>query len=71
MAGLKAPEKRGRKGGRPRAISDEQIEAIIEDLKSGVNKATICRNFSIKRSTLYDALNRAGNPHLFVTTSLT
>jgi DNA invertase Pin-like site-specific DNA recombinase len=66
MAGLKAAEKRGRKGGRPRAISDEQMEAIIEDLKSGVSKATICRNFSIKRSTLYDALNRVGNPHMSV-----
>lgn len=64
MAGLKAAEKRGRKGGRPRSITDEKMEAIVEDLKSGVNKATICRNFSIKRSTLYDALNRAGNPHL-------
>lgn len=58
MAGLDAAKRRGRKSGRPRAINEEKIEAILEDLKSGASKASICRNFSIKRSTLYDALNR-------------
>jgi DNA invertase Pin-like site-specific DNA recombinase len=44
--------------GRPRAITPEQLSAIEESLKSGVSKASICRMFNIKRSTLYDALGR-------------
>ena len=58
MAGLEAANRRGRKGGRPRAINEEKMEAILEDLKAGTSKASICRNFGIKRSTLYDALVR-------------
>lgn len=59
MAGLEAAKKRGRRGGRPRAIDNEKMEAILESLSSGTTKASICRNFMIKRSTLYDALHRA------------
>ena len=58
MAGLESANKRGRRGGRPPVISDEKMDAILENLKSGTSKAAICRNFGIKRSTLYDALNR-------------
>lgn len=58
MAGLAAAKKRGRCGGRPRAIDKEKMEAILEAIKSGTSKASVCRNFGIKRSTLYDALYR-------------
>ena len=58
MAGLESANKRGRRGGRPPVISDEKMDAILENLKSGTSKAAICRNFGIKCSTLYDALNR-------------
>lgn len=58
IAGLAAARRRGRIGGRPRSISEEKMEAILEDLKAGSSKLAICRNFGIKRSTLYDALNR-------------
>lgn len=58
MAGLEAAKKRGRKGGRPKAISNEQLEAITETLNSGASKAAVCRTFGVKRSTLYDALKR-------------
>lgn len=58
VAGLEAARRRGRIGGRPKVISDEKMEAILEDLKSGTSKAAICRNFGIKRTTLYDALSR-------------
>lgn len=58
LAGLEAAKKRGRKGGRPKAISDEKMNAIVEALNSGSSKAAICRTFDIKRSTLYDALAR-------------
>lgn len=59
IAGLEAAKRRGRQGGRPRAINEEKMEAILEDLKAGTSKASICRNFGIKRSTLYDALSRS------------
>jgi DNA invertase Pin-like site-specific DNA recombinase len=59
MAGLDTTKRRGRQGGRPGAINNEKMEAILEDLKAGTSKASICRNFGIKRSTLYDALNRS------------
>jgi DNA invertase Pin-like site-specific DNA recombinase len=58
MAGLAAAKKRGRIGGRPRLIDQEKLETILESLKAGASKASICRTYSIKRSTLYDALNR-------------
>lgn len=58
MAGLDAAKKRGRKGGRPRAISDEQLAAIQQALNNGMSKAAVCRTFGIKRPTLYDALKR-------------
>ena len=34
------------------------MESIREAIKIGMSKASICRNFRIKRSTLYDALYR-------------
>ena len=58
MAGLEAAKQRGRKGGRPPVINAEKMKEIVEALGEKKSKASICRNFSIKRSTLYDALNR-------------
>lgn len=58
LAGLEAAKKRGITGGRPQAISDEKLNAIIEALNAGASKAAICRTFGVKRSTLYDALKR-------------
>jgi DNA invertase Pin-like site-specific DNA recombinase len=60
MAGLNAAKKRGKQGGRPKAISDEKIRAISEALNSGTSKAAICRTFNVKRTTLYDALGKTG-----------
>ena len=62
MAGLNAARKRGKIGGRPRAISDEKIQAISEAISSGTSKAAICRNFNVKRTTLYDALAKTKIP---------
>lgn len=57
-AGLEAAKKRGRRGGRPNAISDEKLAAITEALNSGASKSAICRTFGVKRTTLYDALKK-------------
>ena len=58
-AGLEAARRRGRRGGRPKAISSEQLEAILAALQAGASKAAVCRTFGVKRTTLYEALARA------------
>jgi DNA invertase Pin-like site-specific DNA recombinase len=57
-AGLKAAKKRGKTGGRPRAIDDEKLDAIKKAIEDGMSKAAACRTFNVKRSTLIDSLNR-------------
>ncbi len=57
-AGLEAAKNRGIRGGRPRAISEEKMIAIKKALNDGMSKASICRTFEVKRSTLIDGLNR-------------
>jgi DNA invertase Pin-like site-specific DNA recombinase len=61
MAGLNAAKKRGKIGGRPKAISDEKMLSINEALNSGMSKAAICRTFNVKRTTLYDSLEKRKN----------
>ena len=61
-AGLEAARRRGRRGGRPKVISPEQLEAILAALHAGASKASLCRSFGVKRTTLYDALARAAAP---------
>lgn len=58
VAGLSAAKKRGRVGGRPRAIDDEKLDAIKLAIEGGMSKAAVCRNFNVARSTLNDALNK-------------
>jgi DNA invertase Pin-like site-specific DNA recombinase len=60
MAGLAAARRRGRRGGRPVAIDTEKLTAIVAALEGGATKATVCRTFGIKRSTLIDSLARIG-----------
>ena len=62
LAGLNAAKKRGKQGGRPKAISEEKMQAINEALSSGLTKAAVCRTFNVKRTTLYDALSKIEIP---------
>ncbi len=57
-AGLESAKKRGRVGGRPKAIDDEKLTAIKKALNDGMSKAAACRTFGVKRSTLIDSLKR-------------
>lgn len=59
-AGIDAAARRGRRGGRPRAIDEEKLAAIIAALDGGASKSAVCRSFEVKRTTLIDALARAG-----------
>jgi DNA invertase Pin-like site-specific DNA recombinase len=62
VAGLSAAKRRGRIGGRPKAIVGEKLDAIVVALNAGMSKAAVCRNFSVKRTTLIDTLARIGWP---------
>ena len=59
-AGLAAARRRGRVGGRPRSLDDEQIEQIVAALEGGASKASVCRAFKVPRSTLLNNLERIG-----------
>ena len=62
VAGLAAAKRRGRLGGRPLAIVGEKLEAITTALEGGMSKASVCRNFGVKRTTLIETLARIGWP---------
>ena len=59
-AGINAAKLRGRHSGRPRALNDEKLKAVIAALENGSSKAAVCRTFGIPRSTLIDSLARIG-----------
>ncbi len=58
VAGLAAAKRRGRIGGRPPVIVGEKLDTIIAALNGGMSKAAVCRNFSVKRTTLIETLAR-------------
>lgn len=62
VAGLAAAKRRGRRGGRPLAITGEKLESIIAALDGGMSKAGVCRNFGVRRTTLIETLSRVGWP---------
>jgi DNA invertase Pin-like site-specific DNA recombinase len=62
MAGLAAAKRRGRRGGRPLAITGEKLDAILVALHGGMSKAAVCRTFDVKRTTLVETLARVGWP---------
>lgn len=62
VAGLAAAKRRGRVGGRPKAIVGEKLDAIVVSLNAGMSKAAVCRNFGVKRTTLIETLARISWP---------
>ena len=57
-AGLAAARKRGRIGGRPRAITGEKMELIADALAQGRSKAEVARAFGVSRATLHREMGR-------------
>jgi DNA invertase Pin-like site-specific DNA recombinase len=54
MAGLRAARERGRVGGRPRALGEDdipQVQALMQDEE--VSTSDICERFGISKATLY------------------
>lgn len=56
MAGLRAARERGRVGGRPRALDEEDIpelQALMKD--PDVPTADICERFGVSKATMFRA----------------
>jgi len=54
MAGLRAARERGRTGGRPRALDEEDISQIQSLMRNdNVSTAQTCDRFGISKATLY------------------
>ena len=62
MAGLRAARERGRVGGRPRALSEDdmpQVQALMKD--PDVSTAQICERFDVSKATLYRYVSPKGD----------
>ena len=60
MEGLKAALARGRKGGRPKKLTEADVEAGRAMLAAGtISVAEIARRLGVSRDTLYNYLPRA------------
>lgn len=58
IAGLRAAERRGRRGGRPRVLDQEKTDAARTLLAEGRTMSATARALGVPRSTLADALKR-------------
>lgn len=58
-AGLNAARTRGRRGGRPRKLDTERIDAARSLLAGGMSPAAAARSLGVPRSTLVDSLRRS------------
>lgn len=61
QAGLVAARARGRRGGRPRRLNAERVEAAEALISGGMTISAACRSLDIPRSTLVDSLKRTRN----------
>ncbi len=58
IAGIESAKVRGRRGGRPRIISEEKLSKIKESINNGMPKSEVCRIYGVKRGALFLALKR-------------
>ena len=58
-AGLDAAKRQGRKGGRPRALTDDKASAILALREAGkLSVKTICETVKVSRSVFYRCINQ-------------
>lgn len=58
QAGLQSARKRGRIGGRPKKLSDDQVRRAQLLIDGGEPAGEVAREFGVDRSTLYRAMKR-------------
>jgi len=62
-AGLKAARRRGRVGGRPKALNDDDMKKARALLRSGdYTKVQVARELEVSRHTLWRALSQGATP---------
>jgi DNA invertase Pin-like site-specific DNA recombinase len=62
-AGLKAARRRGRVGGRPKALNDDDLKKARALLRSGdYTKVQVARELEVSRHTLWRALSQGATP---------
>jgi len=57
--GLEAARKRGKRIGRRKSLSDEDLFEIAHKLSEGVSKSDLAKEYGVSRTTLYAALSRS------------
>lgn len=57
-AGIESARRRGKRGGRPPVLSKEKLASILSALEGNASKASVCRSFGVKRSTLANYLKK-------------
>ena len=61
LAGLRSARARGRKGGRPRALTDEQLRMAADLMKNPATPISdVCNTLSVSRATLYRYITPTG-----------
>lgn len=59
QAGLEVARKKGRLGGRPRALTAAAVQAVVDLRNDGKSVAAIAETLRVGRATVYRALNEA------------
>ena len=58
LAGLESPRRKGRKGGRPRSLNEEQRETMKALIDQGKGVSYIARSLNTSRYTVYRGISR-------------
>jgi DNA invertase Pin-like site-specific DNA recombinase len=62
-AGLKAARRRGRVGGRPKALTDDDLKKARALLRSGdYSRVQVAKELGVSRHTLWRALSQKATP---------
>ena len=61
-AGLAAAAERGRKGGRPPALTQEQVQVAVDLRERGTSIAAISRTLGVSRDTISRAIDNRATP---------
>lgn len=60
MATKKSSRKKARTGGRPRALTDQQVKWIVKELDSGRTYRSVAEELGVTQMTLYRAYYKRG-----------
>lgn len=56
LKGRKFTEETGKKTGKPKSLSEEQVQELIQRIKNGEKKPSVAAAFGVCRATVYNYL---------------